>query len=726
MLSSHQALPGKPASSEDESLPASSNRGASSDIPPSSEIPSPLGRRIEALESKLEGILAALEPFETGMDGVLARKARELSGVCASLGGLSRDLGRERDEWVREQAETVEKASLLNTIFDAIPDVLGVQDNQRRILRYNAAGYAFVKQQAHEVVGKHCFELIDQDAPCALCPAKVALETGAPARAERYLDSRQRWFDVRAYPIFDEAGKVVRVVEHLRDISEIKQAESAIRESEAKYRALVENANEAIFILQEGVFKFPNRRAVEMAEKLNLRVTEKPFHSYVHTDDQKMLLDRHMKRIKGEPLSDTCHFRIVTEGKTIVWMELNSALIQWEGKPATLNFMRDITRQKKLENQFNEAQRMESLGTLAGGIAHDFNNLLMGIQGNVSLLYINAEEDDALCAKLSSIEDCVESGSQLTKQLLGFARGGKYVVRPLDPNQLLRTSVDLFSRTHKDLKMHASFVKDFWTIEADQGQLEQVLMNLFLNAYQAMDKGGDIYVKTDNVVLDERLSNLHEVPAGRYVNISVADTGTGMDKETQQRIFEPFFTTKEIGRGTGLGLASVFGIVKNHNGFITVDSQVGRGSTFEIFLPASEKRVDSETKAPDTILKGDETILLVDDEDYIIEVGRLMLEGLGYTILTANCGRAGMEVFDNHLQEIDLVILDMIMPDVGGSEVFDHIRKRRPEAKILLSSGYNMDFQASSLLGQGCNGFIQKPFNMKSFSTKIREVIDAT
>ncbi|MDJ0782200.1 MAG: PAS domain S-box protein [Desulfosarcinaceae bacterium] len=674
---------------------------------------------------RLDQHLSALQQYESDMDGVLVGQVQKLAGACQELQQLTTDLRRERIEWTQGQAETVEKARLLNIIFDAIPDVLGVLDTNRRVLRYNTAGYEFIGSQPHEVIGKCCFELMGHKAPCDRCPTKEALETRRPARAEKYLDDRQRWIDVRAYPILDDDGEVLRVVEHLRDISEIKQAEAAIRESEAKYRALVENANEAIFILQEGIFKFPNRRAIELARKHKLRVRETSFHNYVHPDDRKMLLDRHMKRIKGEPLSDTCHFRIVTEDRAIIWMELNSALIQWEGKPATLNFMRDITRQKKLENQFNEAQRMESLGTLAGGIAHDFNNLLMGIQGNVSLLYIDGEDDEALCAKLRSIEECVESGSQLTKQLLGFARGGKYVVKPLDPNQLVRSSVELFGRTHKALKMHGSFVKEIWTIEADQGQLEQVLMNLYLNAYQAMNQAGDIYVKTDNLVLDEKATRPYEAPGGCYVGISVSDTGCGMDKETLQRIFEPFFTTKEIGRGTGLGLASVFGIVKNHNGFITVQSEVERGSTFTIHLPATNRRVDTGRPAPETILPGDETILLVDDEDYILEVGRLMLEGLGYTILTADCGRAGMEMFEANQAKIDLVILDMIMPDVGGSEVFDHIRSLRPNAKILLASGYNMDFQASSLLGQGCNGFIQKPFNIKTFSTKIREILDA-
>jgi two-component system, cell cycle sensor histidine kinase and response regulator CckA len=714
MLSTHQTLAEKISGPEDIAADTAT-------APSSLQC---MQRRLRELGKILADNLIALNRFQEGLDGVLTEQAQQLSETCQELQHFAALLSEEREVWERSQAETVDKARMLNTIFDAIPDVLGVLDPERRILRYNTAGYEFIGRHRDEVIGKHCFELIDQSAPCDLCPVKIAIESGAPAQIEKYLDDRQRWFDLRAYPILDENDQVVRVIEHLRDITEIKQAEAAIRESEAKYRALVENANEAIFILQDGRFKFPNRRAIELARRHKLRIREQPFINYVHADDQKMLLERHMKRIKKEPLSDTCHFRIVTGNRDIVWMELNSALIQWEGKPATLNFMRDITRQKKLENQFHEAQRMESLGTLAGGIAHDFNNLLMGIQGNVSLLYINLEEDDELCAKLGSIEDCVESGSQLTKQLLGFARGGKYVVKPIDPNQLVRASVDLFGRTHKELKMHCSFVKDIWNMEADQGQLEQVLMNLYLNAYQAMEKGGDIYVKTDNLVLEEKTTRPHEAPGGRYIRISVTDTGEGMDRETQLRIFEPFFTTKEIGRGTGLGLASAFGIVKNHNGFITVESEVGRGSTFQIHLPATEKRVDGKDEAAGIIQPGTETILLVDDEDYIIEVGRLMLEGLGYTILTANCGRAGMEMFAAHRKEIDLVILDMIMPDIGGSEVFDHIRKLRSDAKILLSSGYNMDFQASSLMGQGCDGFIQKPFNLKSFSAKIREILD--
>ncbi|MEJ2642534.1 MAG: PAS domain S-box protein, partial [Desulfosarcinaceae bacterium] len=404
MFSTHQAIPDNNSEVEDAARrPGEDSRGLR-----------PLKQRLHELERFLEGNLTALNRFENGMDGVLAGQARQLAEICEELRHLAAHLNEERAAWERRQAETMEKARLLNTIFDAIPDVLGVQDTERRVLRYNTAGYEFIGRRPHEVIGKRCFTLIDQDAPCEVCPAKIALESRAPARVEKYLDDRQRWFDVRAYPILDDDGQVERVVEHLRDITEIKQAETAIRESEAKYRALVENANEAIFILQDGKFKFPNRRAIEMARKHKLRIREQPFINYVHPDDQKVLLDRHMKRIKGEPLSDICHFRIVTGDRNIVWMELNSALIQWEGKPATLNFMRDITRQKKLENQFHEAQRMESLGTLAGGIAHDFNNLLMGIQGNVSLLYISMADDDDLCAKLSSIEDCVESGSQLT------------------------------------------------------------------------------------------------------------------------------------------------------------------------------------------------------------------------------------------------------------------------------------------------------------------------
>lgn len=612
----------------------------------------------------------------------------------------------------------------LKTVLDAILDVIILQDRDHNILYANAAGRRFFGIHRDDALIKRCFKIVGRKSPCDVCPAQSVIETGKSARIEKKMEQQGIWLDIRAYPVKDRHGQVVRVVEQLRDITEIKRLGSQLKQSEYKYRLLVENANDAIFILQEGEFKFYNTKAKEMAAKLGVNLSTKSAADYIHPDDREMVIDRHARRIQGESISDTVSIRLLKADGLSVWVELNSVAIEWKGRPASLNFLRDISRQKKLENQFHEMQRMESIGTLAGGIAHDFNNLLMGIQGNLSLIYLDMDETHPLYAKLESIERCVESGSNLTRQLLGFARGGKYVVKPTNMNDLTRNSSLLFSRTRKDVKIHNNFQKDIWTVEVDQGQIEQVLVNIYLNAWQAMVGGGDIYLKTDNVYLDENFVKPYDVPGGRYICISVADNGVGMDTQIIGRIFEPFFTTKEIGHGTGLGLASAFGIIRNHSGFITVKSSVGKGSTFDIYLPACHKPEEPKIAESDELLSGSETILLVDDEDYIVDVGRLMLESLGYTIHTADCGRAGIEQYRSYMEQIDLVILDMIMPDVSGLEVFDKIKSINPEVKVLLASGYNVDFQASSLLEKGCNGFIQKPFNMKQVSQKIRELLD--
>jgi CheY-like chemotaxis protein len=262
-------------------------------------------------------------------------------------------------------------------------------------------------------------------------------------------------------------------------------------------------------------------------------------------------------------------------------------------------------------------------------------------------------------------------------------------------------------------------------VEVDRNQIEQVLLNFYVNAWQAMPDGGILYLRSENVNLDENKTKPFNLLPGKYVKISVTDTGTGMDEATQKRIFDPFFTTKEMGRGTGLGLASAYGIIKNHGGIINVQSKKGEGSTFNIFLPASDKEVTHpEKKLPKPLLKGNETILLVDDEDIIIDVGRSILEALGYNVLLAKGGNEALEVYKQNPDNIALVILDLIMPDMNGGEVFDRLKAINPEIRVLLSSGYSIDGHASSIIDRGCDGFIQKPFNLNQLSLKLREIID--
>ncbi len=505
---------------------------------------------------------------------------------------------------------------------------------------------------------------------------------------------------------------------------ETKQAEEALRESEEKYRLLVENANDAIFIIQDQKVKFPNPKAIEMGRHLAVDLGQVPFMNYIHPEDRQMVIERHSKRLKGEKVPDTYSFRLMQRNGEEMWVELNSILINWEGEPATLNFLSDITRQRRLETQLQQVRRMEALGTLAGGIAHDFNNLLMGIQGRTSLMLMDTDFPQFYYEDLKEIEDIVKSAAGLTKQLLGFGRKGKYRVKPTDINELIRKSSQLFGRTKKEIKIRIKYQEGIWMVEVDRGQIEQVLLNLFINAWQAMPGGGDLYLQTENVTIDENLIKPYKINPGRYVKISVTDTGVGMDEATKERIFEPFFTTKEMGRGMGLGLASAYGIIKNHEGILNVYSERGEGTTFNICLPACEKKIIDEKKPLEGILRGTETVLLVDDEDIIVDIGKKNLEKLGYKVITARNGKEAVELYKKNQGNIDIVVLDMIMPEMGGGEAYDKLMEINPDVKVILSSGYSIEGQASEILNRGCDGFIQKPFRMKLLSRKINEVLE--
>jgi nitrogen-specific signal transduction histidine kinase/CheY-like chemotaxis protein len=383
----------------------------------------------------------------------------------------------------------------------------------------------------------------------------------------------------------------------------------------------------------------------------------------------------------------------------------------------------DITESKNLEEQLTRAQKMEAIGTLAGGIAHDFNNLLMGILGNVSLIRMNFNETDPFFDRLKNVEEYVKRGSDLTKQLLGFARGGKYEVKPTDLGDFIHKSSEMFGRTRKEISIHYSIQDGLWPVEVDKGQMEQVLLNLYVNAWQAMPEGGDLYLSVENAELDEMSVSPYDIKPGEFVKVTVRDTGIGMDETTKAHIFEPFFTTKERGRGTGLGLASAYGIIKNHGGFISVESKTNRGTSFIIYLPASDKEVEDEYRPEDEVQKGNETVLLIDDEEMILDIGSKMLEKLGYKVMTAAGGKLGVKIYEQNCGKIDLVILDMIMPGFSGAVTFESLRRIDPSVRVLLSSGYSIEGQAKEIMQDGCRGFIQKPFSMTELSRKIRRTL---
>ena len=424
------------------------------------------------------------------------------------------------------------------------------------------------------------------------------------------------------------------------------------------------------------------------------------------------------------------------DGKKILLEVFGSPVRDQQGKViASLVSFSDITERKrtqeekeKLQAQLQQAQRMKAIGTLAGGIAHNFNNMLMAIQGLTSLMMIGKEPSHPDYKHMQGIEKSIKKAVELTRDLLGFARGGKYEPKPTDLNALIRDENKIFCQMKKEIQIHGKYEEELWPAEVDRGQIQQTLLNLYLNAWQAMPNGGDIFLQTENVILYESDVKSFAIDPGRYIRISVTDTGMGMDEATRNQIFEPFFSKRGSGQGTGLGLASVYGIVKNHGGFIKVYSEKGKGSTFNIYLPSSEKKIVDENPEPERrkIQYGQGTILLVDDQDMILDVGKKMLESIGYKVLIAQSGSEALDVYIKQKDEIDLIILDMIMPEMSGGETYERMRDIDAGVNVLLSSGYSINSQVKEILDRGCNGFIQKPFSLKDLSVKVRELLEGT
>jgi two-component system cell cycle sensor histidine kinase/response regulator CckA len=384
----------------------------------------------------------------------------------------------------------------------------------------------------------------------------------------------------------------------------------------------------------------------------------------------------------------------------------------------------DITNRKNLETQLQSAQRMESVGTLAGGIAHNFNNLLMGIMGNASLLLVDIDSEHPYYKSLRNIEKLIKNGSKLTSQLIGFARKGQYEVKSISLNKVVKETSDTFGLTRKEVVVHQELDAKLSGITADQGQIEQVLLNLCVNAADAMPGGGNLFLKTKNVTHKDMTGKPFDPKPGNYTLLTIRDDGTGMDKETMKRIFEPFFTTKDLAEGTGLGLASAYGIIKAHGGYIDVDSEKGHGTTFSIYLPSLAKAVKDEKGLPAKIVKGKETVLLVDDEEVVLDTGEQILKKLGYEVLSATNGREALELYEKNQDKIDMILLDMVMPIMGGGETYDKMREINSDIKVLLASGYSIEGEAKKILERGCDGFIQKPFGIEELSNGIRNILD--
>ncbi len=382
------------------------------------------------------------------------------------------------------------------------------------------------------------------------------------------------------------------------------------------------------------------------------------------------------------------------------------------------------------EQKAEQAQKMEALQRMAGRLAHDFNNLLMSIHGYVSLMLFDLDSSHPHYENLKKIEGQVKKAVGLTNQIQVLAQKEKLAVQPTNLGTIAEKSLKTFQEGKKDLQIEYWNPEDLWLVAAEAAKIEQVLLSLYTNAWEAMSGIGLLSLEATNITLGQEESRSLLVPAGKYVRISVTDHGVGMEEGLQQRIFEPFFTTKEKGKATGFSLSAAYRITRNHEGSIQFRSVKGQGTTFDIYLPAWAGNPSSnpETvlwkKSPAETSPGKEMVLLVDDEDTIIDVIGMALKMIGYKVLIAKKGEEAIEIYRQHKEGIALVILDMLLPGMDGGKTFDLLKAINPQVKVLLSSGYSYNEEAAQIIARGCSGFIQKPFGIKELSQKIRELLD--
>jgi len=525
--------------------------------------------------------------------------------------------------------------------------------------------------------------------------------------------------------ITSEEGSFLGGVSLYEDITERKRAEEELRDSEEHLKTILNSIQAGIVCINAETHTIvdANPAAIEMIGAPKEQIIGHVCHKYICPAGKGKCPITDL----GEQVDNSEKILLTKTGAEIPILKTVTPILL-NGQAHLLDIFINITEKKKLEAQLQQAQKMEAVGTLAGGIAHDFNNILQAISGYTQILLMGKGIDNPDYEKLGAIEKSAQRASDLTKQLLIFSRKVESKLRPMDLNKETEQVSKILERTiPKMINIELHLAENLNIINADPAQIEQILMNLGVNARDAMPNGGRLIFETENVILDEHYCKIHlGSNPGRYVKLSISDTGHGMDKETLKHIFDPFYTTKETGKGTGLGLAMVYGIVKSHNGYIMCYSEPDEGTIFKIYFPVIEKEIERvEPKEEKVYIKGgNETILLVDDEEAIRELGKSVLTSFGYTVLMASDGETALDVYRERKEEINLVILDIIMPGMGGRKCLEELLKINPELRIMIASGYSMNGPSKEVLKAGAKGFIGKPYNINQILKAVRETLD--
>ncbi len=650
----------------------------------------------------------------------------------------------------RKQVDEVfrKREHYLRSLLLNIHEDILVIDRDYKVTDLNKTPLLTTGLERKEVIGCHCYEILhDHNRPCSTygdpCLLQAVFEGGKPqncrhlhTRLDRRSERAKVWVDILLSPLKDVHGNITHVIEAIRDVTELVLTREAHRESEERHRTAIENFPDGVAIVRGGQLLFVNQKFLEIfGYDRPEEIVKEPFSAVVHADDLEPTEESTHER-QGDGLTPRRReFKGIQKSGEPIFIEMSTTQIIFRGEVASLVFLRDITELKRkeqemasLREQFCRSQKMEAIGLLADGIAHDFGNLLTVVQGYSELSLLKLSQEDPLRGDIEKVRKAAGRGKDLIGRLLAFSRQQIFQTSILDLNTVLGDLEEMLRRIiGENIELVTFLAPNLGKVEADPGQIEQILLNLAVNAKDAMPSGGKLTIETTNVELDKTYTSNHvAVKPGCYSMVSVSDTGVGMTPDVRERVFEPFFTTKERGRGTGLGLSTVYGIVKQSGGNIWVDSKPGYGTTFKICLP----RVDGvlkqaeEKKIHEKLPRGDETILVVEDEEKVLKLVSQILQVQGYKVLEASRGDDALLISEQHKGRIHLMVTDVVIPDMNAHELAKRLAPLRPEMKVLYMSAYPGNTVVHQSVLEKKVDFIQKPFTIAGLGKKVRQVLD--
>ena len=636
-------------------------------------------------------------------------------------------------ERVRAEQDLRESQRRFRDLFENSPDAIFVEDLDGTVLDVNFAACVLHGLTREQLIGKSA--LSDLIPPARREDAHRDFQKLASGKLS-WVEGESLTADGNITPVEVRAGRVEyngkpALLLHVRDISERRAAEAAVQSSEMLFRSVWENSVDGMRLTDgNGVIIAVNKAYCDLVGMKAEDLEGKLFTvAYAESENPQAILERHREHFQARAANRKSQSQHTLHNGQTMMLEITDSFIELHGQPLLLfSLFRDVTTQRRLEEQLRQSQKMEAIGQLAGGVAHDFNNILTVIHGHASLL-LSSELEESAERSAQQITQAAERAAALTRQLLTFSRRQLIQPKKLDMNKIVNNMTDLFARLlGEDVMLQLSYSLSPAMVEADVGMMEQVLLNLAVNARDAMPKGGQLAVRIAIVEVNADHVERHpEARVGRFACVSTSDTGSGIPPENIQRIFEPFFTTKEVGKGTGLGLATVYGIVKQHSGWIEVESTVGKGTTFRIYIPYAGS-AQTEAEKPTTkiaVRGGNETILLVEDEKPVRELVARILQKYGYKILQSGNGAEAIAAWNQHKDEISLLFTDLVMPDnMNGRELAEKLKTERPGLKVIFTSGYSADIVGKDFKLEPELNFLQKPYQPQTLALTVRRCLD--